>query len=242
MEFNERFPDDAACLNWLVGYLYPDGIYCPKCERATKHHRVKERTCFACQFCGHQEYPMKGTIFEGSSTSLRLWFYGIYLMASTRGGISAKQLEREIGVSYPTAHRMFKQIRSLLAQDDDDTLSGTVEMDETWIGGQFRNSDRRKYPEGRSVVQSSKLAAESKKTPVFGMVQRGGKVMAQVVPSTQSATLMPYVQKRVLPTALVYTDEAKYYKKAVPNAGYQHKRIHHGARSLRRWGRSHSDH
>ena len=134
-EFEARFPDDGACLDWMVARFYPNGaeglIPCPKCGKETKHYRVKNRTCYECQFCGHQEYPMRGTIFEGSSTSLRLWFYAIYIMASTRCGISAKALEREIGVSYPTAHRMFKQIRSLLTQDDD-LFSGTVEVDEAY--------------------------------------------------------------------------------------------------------------
>src|SRR5437588_2274033 len=134
LDFERRFPDDATCLETLVGMLYPDGIYCPKCRKVTKHHRVKARTCYECQFCGHQEYPMKGTIFEGSSTSLRHWFYAMFIMASTRCGISAKQLEREIGVSYPTAWRMFNRIRSLLDQDDA-LLGGTVEMDEAYIGG-----------------------------------------------------------------------------------------------------------
>ena len=99
MEFDREFPDDSACMDFLVAKLYPEGIFCPNCERVTKHHRVKARTCYACQFCGHQEYPLVGTIFERSSTSLRLWFRGMYLMASTRCGISAKQLERELGVS-----------------------------------------------------------------------------------------------------------------------------------------------
>jgi hypothetical protein len=151
LEFEARFPDDAACLDWLVEHLYPEGIYCPTHERITAHHRVKNRTCYECQ-CGHQEYPMRGTIFEGSSTSLRLWFYAIYLMASTRCGISAKQLEREIRVSYPTAHRMFKQIRSLLGQDDD-FLSGTVELDEAYIGptpiGMAQRGDDGKHGRGR---------------------------------------------------------------------------------------------
>ncbi len=86
-EFEQRFPDDGSCLDWLVGHFYPNGrdglIPCPKCGKETKHYRVKGRTCFECQFCGHQEYPMRGTVFEGSSTSLRLWFYAIYIMAST---------------------------------------------------------------------------------------------------------------------------------------------------------------
>ncbi|MBI2766840.1 MAG: transposase [Chloroflexi bacterium] len=129
-EFDREYPDDAACLEALVARLYPDGIYCPKCEAVTKHHRVKSRTCYECQNCGHQEYPMAGTIFEGSATPLRLWFYAMFLMSQTRGGISAKQLERELGVTYKTAWRMFKQIRALL-EEDSGPLQGEVEVDET---------------------------------------------------------------------------------------------------------------
>jgi transposase-like protein len=145
MEFERDFPDDATCLEWLVSHLYPDGIYCPKCKRVTKHHRIAARPAYACQFCGRHEYPMVGTIFEGSSTSLRLWFHAMYLMASTRCGISAKQLEREIGVSYPTAWRMFKQIRSMLDQDDM-TLGGTVEVDEAYFGGKDKWKHEAKRP------------------------------------------------------------------------------------------------
>lgn len=137
-EFDQEFPDDAACLEYLVAKLYPEGIYCPTCKKVTKHHREAKRPSYACQFCGHHEHPLKGTIFEGSATSLRLWFYALYMMASTRCGVSAKQLERELGVTYKTAHRMFKKIRSLLPQDDDDTFDGTVEMDEAYIGGKAK--------------------------------------------------------------------------------------------------------
>ena len=107
------FPDDAACLDYLVEILYPKGIYCPKCRATTKHHRDKSRPSYACQYCGHHEHPMVGTIFQDSATSLKLWFYAMYLMASTRCGISAKQLERELGVTYKTAWRMFTRIRRL---------------------------------------------------------------------------------------------------------------------------------
>lgn len=164
---------------------------------------------------------MKWTIFAGSSTSLRLWFYGIYLMASTRGGISAKQLEREIGVSYPTAHRMFKQIRSLLDQDND-PMSGTIEMDEMYVGGKPRNGDIKDRQDVRRFVEE--------KAKVFGMVQRGGKIAAKVVPSTQSATVMAHVTPRVLPGSMVYTDESPIYTRSVPKAGYDHKRVHHRAK------------
>ena len=141
-EFEQRFPDDASCLDWLVGHFYPNGkdglIPCPKCAKETKHYRVAKRTCYECQFCGHQEYPMRGTIFEGSSTSLRLWFYAIYLITSTRCGISAKQLEREIGVGYKTAWRMFNLIRNNLMAETPAPLSGKVEMDETYFSRAYR--------------------------------------------------------------------------------------------------------
>jgi transposase len=117
MEFEREFPDDSACLQWLMEWRYPDGVYCPKCERVTKHHRERKRTSYSCQFCGHRVQPMVGTIFENSATSLRLWFCALYLMTSTRCGVSAKHLERELGVTYKTAWRMAKQIRSMLDQD-----------------------------------------------------------------------------------------------------------------------------
>src|SRR4051812_13544031 len=176
MEFMEQFPDDGACLEHLVGRLYPNGMYCPTCERVTKHHREKNRPSYACQYCGHHEHPLVGTIFENSATSLRLWFYAIYLMSSTRCGISAKQLERELGVTYKTAWRMFHKIRSLLEQGGDDPLSGTVEIDESYVG------PKGKWKKGRP-------GKDSAKTPVFGMAQRKtedqlGRIAVKVVPDT----------------------------------------------------------
>jgi transposase len=218
-DFEGRFPDDAACLEALVEMLYPDGIYCPKDGKVTKHHRITHRPAYACQFCGRHEYPMKGTIFEGSSTSLKLWFYGMYLMASTRCGISAKQLERELGVSYPTAHRMFKQIRSLLDQGDP-MLEGTIEADEAYIGGigKWKHANKRGHE-----------TAFSSKTPVFGMAQRGtdgkkGKVVAKVVPAASAPSVQRHIKTKVLPASTVYTDEGNAY---LGLQGYQHERVNH---------------
>jgi transposase len=225
-DFERRFPNDAACMDELVGMLYPNGIYCPNCETVTKHHRLKARPAYACQWCSHLEYPMKGTIFEGSSTSLKLWFYAIFLMASTRCGISAKQLEREVGVSYPTALRMFRQIRSLLDQGDE-LLSGTVEMDEAYIGPNAKwmhKNDPRRGLRGRGVAGKSK-------TPVFGMAQRSasgnsGRVVVKVVDGVSEAHLGPQVRKRVLPASTVYTDDWGAYDR-LGVQGYQHSRVSH---------------
>ena len=231
LDFERRYPDDAACLEELVGMLYPGGIFCPTCEKVTKHHRVSTRTCYACQFCGHQEYPMKGTIFEGSSTSLRHWFYAMYLMASTRCGISAKQLEREIGVSYPTAHRMFKKIRSLLAQDDAEQWDGTVEFDDAYVGGQakWRSVGRSR---AAGVVPGA-YGGGTPKTPVAGAAQRSrkgkhGKMHAKVKQtSTSAGEFQQMVVTKVLPGTTVYTDDAMAYRRNLEKLGYTHRRIQH---------------
>src|SRR5688500_16466727 len=122
------FPSDDACLDWLRDFLYPAGIECKRCKRVTKHHRVASRRSYSCDVCGNHVHPTAGTIFHNSSTSLKTWFHAIYLMASTKGGVSAKHIERATGVTYKTAWRMFKQIRAMLF-DDGEKLPGPVEMD-----------------------------------------------------------------------------------------------------------------
>lgn len=113
-EFDRQFPDDATCLEWLKSYRYPNTIFCKKCNRVTKHHRITSRPSYCCQYCGHHVHPAAGTIFHRSTTHLTTWFYAVYRIASTRCRISAKQIERETGVAYSTAWRMVTRIRSML--------------------------------------------------------------------------------------------------------------------------------
>ncbi len=133
--FNEDFPNDDACLEFLLGMIYPtfpdEGVPCRACEQVRPHHRITGRKAWACDYCGTHVYPLAGTIFAKSPTPLKSWFYAMYLMASTRCGISAKQLERELGVTYKTAWRIFKQVRMLL-EEEDGQLRGHVEIDETY--------------------------------------------------------------------------------------------------------------
>lgn len=231
-EFEEQFPDDSACLEYLMAEKYPDGVFCPKCAKVTKHYREKARPSYSCGFCGTRIHPMVGTIFENSATSLRLWFYAIYLMASTRCGISAKQIERELGVTYKTAWRMFKQIRSLLGQDDA-PLGGEgeiVESDEAFMGGlsKWKNHGRRNRHGGGWT------GGEIPKTPVHGFVQRSrnGKpkrLAVKIIANTDRATIQGSVFERVLPASAVFTDEWIGYK-GIDQKGYVHKRVNHARR------------
>ena len=222
-QFDQDFPSDDACLQRVMEMRYPVSVaQCDSddCKGALrKHHRVSGRTAYACDYCGHHLYPLAGTIFEKSSTSLRIWFQAKYLMGSTRCGISAKQIQRETGVTYKTAWRMFRQIRTLLGEDLQ--LEGpTVEMDETYFGGV------RKYGAGR-VMQGDK-----KKTPIVGIAQRKGKVIAMATEDIKGSTLLGMVKQHILPKSMIYTDEWVAYDgiKHMPEKNYRHRRIKHSAR------------
>lgn len=212
--FNEIFPDEDACLAFVKDMIYPDGIVCRKCGE-TKHYRLTNRKAYSCNTCGTHVYPLAGTIFEKSSTPLKSWFYAMYLMASTRTGISAKQLQRELGVTYKTAWRMFTQIRKLLANETD-SLFGEIELDETYVGG------KRPGRRGRGA---------SGKTIVAGMVERKGKAITLVVPDVRARTLLPFIQEHIpaVPGTVIYTDEMLSYNR-LTSLGYAHDTVQHAAK------------
>ena len=214
--FQAEFPTNDACLEWLKAQRWPDGVIpCAKCGVDRKHHRVTGRPAYACDYCGSMISPMAGTIFEKSSTALRTWFYAMYLMSATRCGISAKQIQREVGVTYKTAWRMFKQIRTLMSEDV--SLEGeAVEMDETYVGGKRRKGSKR----GRGGEH---------KTCVVGAAERGGKVVAIAATDASRKSLHGFAKEFILPETTVYTDEWRGYEGLDKVNGYDHRRINHSA-------------
>jgi transposase len=227
MEFMREFPNDDACLDYLWQTRFaPTGqkATCPNCGKlaefkayATKQKRGGNRTCTNC---GQHISLTAGTIFEGSSTSLHLWFYAIYLMSSTRCGISAKQLERELGVTYKTAWRMFNRIRNeLMGDNGGKPLGGDVEIDETSWGGRPR----------RKLASYAEVAKYREAKPtILGMVERGGRVRLRVIPSRRGPGLSREVRESVNPSAILFTDDWQAYK---PLRGefLDHRVINHSA-------------
>ncbi len=218
-QFDQDFPTDDACLESIKEQRFPGGVTdCHKCnQKPKKHYRVKGRTAYACETCGNHIYPLAGTIFEKSSTSLRIWFHAMYLIGSTRCGISAKQIQRETGVTYKTAWRMFKQIRKLMGEEIQlgGPESGGVEMDEVFVGG------RRKHESGRMLGGD-----KAHMSTVTGIVERkGGRIVARV--SRQSIPASnALVKEYLLPETVIFTDDASVYN-GFTSLGYQHKRVNH---------------
>jgi len=225
LEFFREFPDDETCLEYIWRERFSaDGstAYCGRCEvdRTFKRYETTPpRPAWFCSACGHRVHPLKGTIFEKSSTSLQMWFYAMYIMASTRCGVSAKQLERELGVTYKTAWRMFNLIRTqLMADDDPERLSGEVEADETFVGGK-----------PRAHPKQPKNAHWDRKAMVFAAVERGGRIRAEVVPNSRGPMVQAKVREYVVPASILYTDNYHAYE-AMGKQGYTHRRINHSAR------------
>jgi hypothetical protein len=223
-DFNRDFPDDDSCLEQIVVMLYPEGIFCRKCGEARPHAKLTNRPkAYSCDYCGTHVYPLAGTIFEKSSTPLKSWFYAMYLMGSTRCGISAKQLERELGVTYKTAWRMFTQIRKLF-DEDDGLLSGTVEMDETYVGGKprYRNGAHPPIDASGKFKRGPREASHpTQKATVIGAVERRGRVRVQVLgerAKVSHANVLPLIGAHILPEST--TVVRKYVAARVRCAGH----------------------
>ncbi len=214
-DFAKQFPTDDDCLEFLFKSRFPEGVFCQKCGKVTKHYKKTGMKFYACEFCGMGVAPTSGTIFHKSDTPLRSWFHAIFLMASTKTGISAKQLERELGVTYKTAWRMFTQIRKLMAENVN-SLTGLVEVDETYVGGK-RQGKRGRGASGKAVV--------------MGLVERKGNAITKVVPDVKAKTLLPMIEAKVIKDnkTIVFTDELGSYNK-VEKLGYAHEIVQHAAK------------
>lgn len=204
-DLRKDFPNDDVCLDYIFAHKYND----------TKgYHRVTGRKCYAHQSTGKQIHPLKGTIFEKSSTPLTLWFHAIFLFSTSKNGVSAKELERQLGVTYKCAWRIAKQIRSLMEQGTD-PLDGTVEIDETYYGKQ--GDTRTRF---------------SNKAVVVGAVERGENVRAKVVKDRSSMSIAPFVEKNIVKGSNLMTDEAPVYNEFART--YNKQTVHHKVREYAR--------
>jgi len=221
-EFFKQFPDDDTCLDYLMHLRHGESLDCPKCGKHGKFHRIKRHPAYECAWCGFEIYPMVNTMFHRSHVLLQKWFYALYLFTTTRHGVPAKELQRQLGVSYPTALRMSHKIRVFMGKvDGDPPLTGHVEIDETYIGGK------------RPKIKGFTGRGAKGKTVVMGILERDGEVFTKIVPTAGRKSLIPPIVERLKPGTRISTDEWAPYR-ILSSLGYIHDTVDHGAKEYAR--------
>ncbi|MDE0149041.1 MAG: IS1595 family transposase [Rhodospirillaceae bacterium] len=216
-QFQKQFPDDEACLRHIMKVRYGGTVLdCPKCGKQGKFYRMTKERGYVCEHCGHHLHPTVGTPMERTHLPLHKWFYAMFLFTTSRHGVSAKELQRQLDISYKSAWRMGHVIRQYMAKvDGDGTLDGIVELDEAYIGGRAVGG-KKKGLTGRGT----------KKAIVFGMLEREGEVITRVVEAAGRRDLFPHVRAHVAPGSHISTDEWMPYR-ALPKMGYSHGTVEH---------------
>jgi len=227
-QFFAEFPNDDVCLTRIMEVRHGLRHPCRKCLHVSTFHKLASERAFACSHCGDHIHPTAGTILQDTRTPLQSWFYAMYLFIATRHGVSGKELQRQLGVTYKTAYRMGMQIRELMIKADGfEVLKGHVELDEAFVGGR-RSGSTGRGSEGKTIVLAAK--------------QRGGRIAASVIPNVKTATIRPIVEATIEKGSIVSSDELMSYN-LLKDAGYKHGAVQHGREEYawydRRYGATH---
>jgi len=204
-EFRNAYPDNDSCLDKLFKLRYSN-LVCPKCDSDKPFTKVKDRRSYQCPGCGFQIYPTQGTIFEKTTTPLTHWFYAIYLQTTTRNGVAAKELERQLNICYKTALRMAHQIKKLMVNKKIDKLTGIVEADESYFGMKVSNMSKKK----RAQYFEEGNTKQDNKTGILGFISRGGNVKTEVM--FGGKTFKERVRDSVSKDAVIVTDSHPGYE------------------------------
>lgn len=216
----EQFGSDDKCRTELESLRWPDGVTCPRCK-AISISKVTKRSQFDCNTCRYQFSVTAGTIFNDSHLPLWKWFLATLLLCEARKGFSANQMKRTLGVSYKTAWYLCHRIRAAMAEADRPMLDGTVEMDETYVGGVKRGVGARAAKEAKEVV--------------IGIRQRGGDVRFFHAEDAKRGTLAKYIRENISQDVdVLVTDDFPAYKYAVGDL--HHETVNHTAKEYVRFG------
>ena len=237
IEFDEKFNNEEACEQYLFEKRWGSGFSCSKCEHT--EYWKDNRGNYTCKKCGHQHSLKAGTIMHSSKKPLKLWFKAIWLFTVSKRGVNAKDLQVQLGISYPTAWLWLQKLRRSSLNQERKKLSGNVEIDEFYLGGKKKGKQGRGSENKHKVV----IAVEKKKGKKDEFI---GRIRLKVVDSCSSEELTKFVKENVNKDAEIYTDKWAGYNQLRRN-GYKHtseiisdyeveyKGLHNTVSLIKRW-------
>ncbi len=214
VEFTKAFPDEKACRNHLAKIRWGKQPVCYHCGSIRKIYSINDGKVLTCADCRKQFTVRVGTIFEDSALPLQKWFFAIYIFTAHKKGISSVQLAKDIGVTQKTAWFMLHRIRhAVRTRTFNKPLDGIIEVDETYVGGRYTRNHE----------------PNENQSAVFGMKQRGGKIVAQTVKNRSKETLQKIMRKTISQEAVIFTDEAHVYND-LEESFDSHETVKHSAK------------
>jgi transposase-like protein len=211
------FSDEQTCIDTVAAMRWPTGPECPACQ-GKQHYYLKNQRRWKCKECGRQFSVKLGTIFEESPIKLDKWLTAMWLLANCKNGVSSYEIGRALGVTQKSAWFMLQRIRMAMQSGSLAKIGGKgspVEMDETFVGGKAKNMHKAKRL--RLKVRENDHA----KTVVFGMLERGGEVRAQIVSDRRRPALHSAIREHVQPGACLHTDEHPGYNGLLDEYGHE---------------------
>ena len=239
VELQERFPDEEACLGFLRRLRWPNGFVCPRCG-GRESVAIRTRRLEQCRSCRYQASLTAGTVFHRTRKPLRLWFLAIFFLGRHKTGISALQLQKDLGLgSYKTAWTWLHKLRRAMVRPGRERVTGSIEIDETYVGG-LEEGVRGRQTESKVLVV---IAAEEDGTGI-------GRIRMRRIPDASAQSLVPFVEESIEPGTMIHSDGWSAYD-AVAARGYRHRvtiltrnkksaselmpRVHRVASLLKRW-------
>jgi len=217
------FPDERACIQFVTDSRWPEGKRCPKCAGEYFYADSASRAGrFQCSACKHLFSATAGTVMENTKLSISTWLQAAYLMVTDKRGISAKQLQRNLKIGrYETAWTMLQKLRAAMVNPDRTTLSGRVEVDETFVGGPVPGKRGRGTagPEGKAIVLGAVEVRERTNLKTGEISTYPGRIRLRLVDDFGAATCLGFIKDVVEPGAIVVTDDYHSYD-GLPDVGY----------------------
>ncbi len=236
MQLQKHFKNEMVCMHYLEQQRWNGQPACPHCGSVTfsrvntrfKHPELKGYKDYRCKDCDKKYTVLTGTFFQGTKIELKKWIAALYLLSAHKKGISSLQLSRDLGITQKTAWFINHRLREMLKEPTPTPLEGAIEIDETFVGGKEKN--KHGYMKNRKVASSIMYAAPAKynndKFPVFGMLERNGKVRVRTVKDTKGKTLIPIIVENCVPKIFVFSDEHTGYSR-LAKSGFIHQTVKH---------------